>query len=141
MVITSSVWRPLHNPAEDYPLAILDPTTLDPDEDLIIVDRLSYGANMPSDNIAYNPNHRWYWLSKQRPEEVVVFVQYDTHPPEDLLNRKSASPSDLIFRSKVLYIGSTNLQRAQTLATVHSETQTHHPTVFRVKAWKLVVLF
>lgn len=90
--MTNSVWRPLYYPAEGYPLAVIDPRSLDPAEDLILVDRLSEAANSPSANVAYNPNLRWYWLSDQKPEEPLVFVQYDSHPPEGLFNREPLQP-------------------------------------------------
>ncbi|KAF2754967.1 hypothetical protein EJ05DRAFT_488534 [Pseudovirgaria hyperparasitica] len=30
-----------------------------------------------------NANHKWYWLSFQTPEEVAVFVQYDSNEPRE----------------------------------------------------------
>ena len=28
----------------------------------------------------YNQNQKWYWISGQTPEEVLVFVNYDSDP-------------------------------------------------------------
>lgn len=82
----------MYYPAEDFPLAILDPHTVLAAEDFLTVDRVTPGGVSPSVNVKFSTSHRWYWLSEQKPEEVVVFTQLDTHPPEGVFNRKCSGP-------------------------------------------------
>ena len=28
----------------------------------------------------YNPNQRWYWISGQSPDEMLLFVNFDSNP-------------------------------------------------------------
>lgn len=32
--------------------------------------------------VRYSPEHRWYWLSNQTPDEFILFTQSDSHPPQ-----------------------------------------------------------
>ncbi|KAL2024720.1 hypothetical protein VTK56DRAFT_6921 [Thermocarpiscus australiensis] len=80
-----NLWRPRVNHAEDFPLAVLDPTTVDPEKDLVYLDHISQVTVAETMYIRHNPNHRWYWLSNQTPDEAVLFTQYDTHPPANSL--------------------------------------------------------
>lgn len=31
--------------------------------------------------VRYSPEHKWYWLSNQTPDELILFTQSDSHPP------------------------------------------------------------
>ncbi|KAK3309303.1 uncharacterized protein B0T15DRAFT_515178 [Chaetomium strumarium] len=81
-----NLWRPRVNHAEDFPLAVLDPTTVDPEKDLVCLDHISQVTVAETMYIRHNPNHRWYWLGNQTPDEAVLFTQYDTHPPANSLH-------------------------------------------------------
>ncbi|AEO58322.1 hypothetical protein MYCTH_2127358 [Thermothelomyces thermophilus ATCC 42464] len=81
-----NLWRPRVNPAEDFPLAVLDPATVDPDKDLVFLDHISQVTVAETMYVRHNPSHRWYWLSNMTPDEAVLFTQYDTHPPTRALN-------------------------------------------------------
>ena len=37
-------------------------------------------ANAAGYNIAYNPEHRWYWVPRQEPDEVLAFRLADSKP-------------------------------------------------------------
>lgn len=75
------------NHAEDFPLAMLDPTSVDYDNDAVPLDHVTQMSAAETAYLKHNPNHRWYWLSNQTPDEVIIFTQYDTHPPNGRFNR------------------------------------------------------
>jgi len=73
----NSVWRPVQFPIEDYPLAVADGSTVNPD-DLIAADyvRTTYqGENLLP---LYNKNCRWHYLSDQMPDDILLFKSYDS---------------------------------------------------------------
>ncbi|PSS22369.1 hypothetical protein M430DRAFT_137540 [Amorphotheca resinae ATCC 22711] len=75
-----NVWRPLQHAVEDWPLAVCDGSTVD-DNDLLETDivrrdfREHVGANMFA---LHRERYRWYYLSRQQPDEVLIFKQFDT---------------------------------------------------------------
>lgn len=73
----NSVWRPLSRPIEDSPLAFCDPRTLS-EEDLVAADRVAPEYAGEIYYVMSNPKQRWYWLSHQEPEEVAVFLSFDS---------------------------------------------------------------
>ena len=75
------------NHAEDFPLAVLDPTSIDYSNDAVPLDTITPVSAAETVYLKSNPNHRWYWLSNQTPNEAIVFTQYDTHPPKGMFNR------------------------------------------------------
>ncbi|MCJ1323144.1 hypothetical protein MMC15_008497 [Xylographa vitiligo] len=79
-------WRPMINHAEDFPLAVLDPTSIDYDNDAVALDFVTPTSAAETAYLKHNPNHQWYWLSNQTPDEAIVFTQYDTHPPKGMFN-------------------------------------------------------
>ncbi|RWA10866.1 hypothetical protein EKO27_g4236 [Xylaria grammica] len=72
-----NVWRPLNRIVEDCPIAICDPRTVDPD-DLVAADRVTPDFAVELYYLKYNANQRWYWLRHQSPDELMVFVNYDS---------------------------------------------------------------
>ncbi|TDZ67343.1 Hydroxylase/desaturase asaB [Colletotrichum trifolii] len=81
-----NIWRPMVNHAEDIPFAVCDPKTNTDLGDVVAVDRITPQAAKELAYFAWNPEHRWYWLSNQTPDEVVIMTQYDTHPPGGMFN-------------------------------------------------------
>ena len=81
-IILINVWRPIVE-VESAPLAVMDGSTM-ASQDLI------YGpiggqsvagvANAAGYNIAYNPAHRWYYVPRQKPEEMLAFKLSDSVP-------------------------------------------------------------
>jgi hypothetical protein len=74
-----NVWRPLSDPVEDYPLAVCDPSSV-PAQDYAECDhvrRKFKGANM---YLHFSPQHKWYYLGQQRPEEVLFMKMFDSDP-------------------------------------------------------------
>ena len=73
------VWRPIGAPVVADPLAICDARTLAPG-DLIAAD-LRYADRMGEIyQIAYNPEHRWYYFPRMTRDEAVIFKVYDSDP-------------------------------------------------------------
>ena len=87
VLMVCSFWRPIINPAEAFPLAVLDPTSIDYDNDTVAMDQVAPMGAAETLYLKYNPNHRWYWKSNMTPDEAIAFTQYDTHPPEGRFNR------------------------------------------------------
>lgn len=81
-IVLVNTWRPLET-VESSHLALCDATSVEK-KDLV------YGpiggnsaAAVPEAagwNLAHNPNHRWFYLPRMRPEEVYVFRLCDTDP-------------------------------------------------------------
>ena len=72
-----SVWRPL-KPIKSWPLAICDSRTVR-QSDLVpsdLVRRRFVGETFYAKS---NPEHRWYYLSEQQPDEVTMLKIYDSH--------------------------------------------------------------
>ncbi|KAH8173483.1 hypothetical protein LIA77_07738 [Sarocladium implicatum] len=72
-----NVWRPINHCVEDMPLAVCDGSTVKP-SDLVETDhvRSSYvGSTM---YLLNRPQHRWYYVSRQRPDEVLLFKNFDS---------------------------------------------------------------
>lgn len=70
------------NHAEDFPFAICDPSTIDYEKDLANVDLCTPMGNGEVCLMKFSPNHKWYWLKNMTPDEMLFFIQYDTHPPD-----------------------------------------------------------
>ena len=71
------VWRPIRHPVESFPLAICDARNVSPD-DLVISERRYPNRVGQTYAITYNPNHKWFWFSRMRREEAIVFKVYDS---------------------------------------------------------------
>jgi len=72
-----NVWRPLHHTVEESPLAFCDRNTLGP-ADLVDVERPSGNRIGHVAFLKYKPEQQWYWISKHTPEEVLIFVGWDS---------------------------------------------------------------
>ncbi|KAJ4419215.1 hypothetical protein N0V82_005122 [Gnomoniopsis sp. IMI 355080] len=77
-----NIWRPRVNHSEDFPLAVCDPNTLDLNRDIIMLDNATPETLAELSYVRYSPEHKWYWLSNQTPDEFILFTQSDSHPPK-----------------------------------------------------------
>ncbi|KZT05591.1 uncharacterized protein LAESUDRAFT_681098 [Laetiporus sulphureus 93-53] len=85
-----NVWRPIHHTVAHKPLAVSDWRHLDTERDLVSV-RLIYPHREGGVfSVRYNPNHRWYYLSNQTPEEVTLIKCYDSEVDKARLTPHSA---------------------------------------------------
>lgn len=80
-----NIWRPLHGPVVDLPLALCHAASVAP-EDLVPTPIQHYmedelAAPRHSGEIyslLHNPAHRWYYASNMQADEVLVFTGYDS---------------------------------------------------------------
>ncbi len=81
-IVLANVWRPIE-PVERDPLAVCDASSVER-EDLVfgpIGGKSAAGVPHASGwNLSFSARHRWYYLSRMRPDEVLVFKLCDTDP-------------------------------------------------------------
>lgn len=71
------VWRPVRTPVEQMPLAICDGRSLGPG-DLVAAD-LQYQDRVGEIyQVAYNPDHRWFYYPRMARNEAMVFKCFDS---------------------------------------------------------------
>jgi len=79
-----NVWQPTRVPVQEHPLALLDWTSVDPDD--VVHVTLGYAVTPTSGGLAkqppigqvlYNPKHRWYVFPEMQTDEALVFTQVD----------------------------------------------------------------
>jgi hypothetical protein len=75
-VTNTSTWRPIKE-IQTSPLAVCDYNTLHV-SDLMETDLVSETYVGETYSITYNRNHRFYWMSNQKPYELCVFVTFDS---------------------------------------------------------------
>ena len=72
-----NVWRPISGPVKRSPLAVLDASTLAPNDllatDLVYPDRIGEIYHL-----AYNTHQRWYYFPEMRRDEVLLIKGYDS---------------------------------------------------------------
>ncbi|KAI0923127.1 hypothetical protein AcV7_005721 [Taiwanofungus camphoratus] len=73
-----NVWRPIKNPVAHKPLAVSDWRYLDAGHDLVPVRHIYPDREGSTFSVRYNPNHQWYYLSSQTPDEVTLIKCYDS---------------------------------------------------------------
>jgi hypothetical protein len=71
------VWRPIRHPVESWPLAIADARSLS-EKDMVVTERRYRDRVGQTSAITWNPDHRWYWFPRMRPDEALVFKVYDS---------------------------------------------------------------
>lgn len=72
-----SVWRPLFNPIENYPLAVCDGSTV-PADMLVAVDHVR--KNYVGEGLypLARPKYRWHYLNRQTKDEVLLIKTFDS---------------------------------------------------------------
>lgn len=108
-----NVWRPLIDCVEDWPLAVCDGTTIDT-SDLVEADHVRRHYTGSTMYVKFNPRQRFYYMSKQRRNEVLILKNFDSdrsksasfaphasfrHPqtPEIFIPRQSIEVRALVF--------------------------------------------
>ncbi|KAI1074906.1 hypothetical protein F5B20DRAFT_585740 [Whalleya microplaca] len=71
-----NVWRPLEK-VRDWPLALCDGRTVD-HSDLVECDHIRRRYIGSTMYLLESPRHRWYYLSNQTPDEVIIFKNFDS---------------------------------------------------------------
>ena len=107
-IIGLNIWRSVTpKPLERFPLAICDRTSIDLDD---LEYKLNANAPVPFNAHYCKPNdeQRWYYYSRMTREEALVFLTYDSHPPEGDFFRPT-------LHTAVALPDSDNLQRRQSI--------------------------
>jgi hypothetical protein len=92
MLFTFSAWRPLSGPLYDWPLAVIDATSMDCNRDLIASDNVYPHQVSETYNVFYHPDHRWYYLSQHQPNEVLLFKSFDSRTTGDTARGQAGFP-------------------------------------------------
>ncbi|GAB1316442.1 hypothetical protein MFIFM68171_06652 [Madurella fahalii] len=79
-----NIWKPLSGPCRDFPLAFLDPKSVDPNKDLLKVDEVFPTVANEVFQIHHHPNHKWYYIPDQLDSEVAIFNAYDSDKGQSL---------------------------------------------------------
>jgi hypothetical protein len=70
-----NTWVPLKGPVRDYPLALLDISTIDRETDLAHQDTVKSEVVHETYQVYANSKHRWYYVKDQMPDEAWLFIQ------------------------------------------------------------------
>lgn len=71
-----NLWRPIHHPAYDWPLALCDFRTIDFEKDLVPTTLKYPDRDGETLSVRFNPNHRWKYLKGMEPDEFVLIKWY-----------------------------------------------------------------
>jgi len=63
---------------EDHPLALCDPKSVNHSIDLIATDRVGSSYVGEVYYLKHNPKPKWYWLRNQKPNELALFISFDS---------------------------------------------------------------
>jgi len=77
-----NTWRPLNNVLEDRPLAFCDSRSVETN-DLMPTDRILPDRIGEVYYLQHNPNQQWYWIDRQRNEEMAIFLAFDSGRTEN----------------------------------------------------------
>ena len=72
-----NVWRPIHRPVEQAPLAVCDAQSIAP-ADLVATDLIYRDRIGEVYSLTYNPRHRWFYYPTMTPSEVLLIKTYDS---------------------------------------------------------------
>ncbi|KAK4152486.1 hypothetical protein C8A00DRAFT_34844 [Chaetomidium leptoderma] len=79
-----NIWKPLTGPCRDFPMAYLDPASVDREKDLIAVDEVFPTVANEVFQVRWNPNHKWYYVPDQLESEVAIFNAFDSDKGQSL---------------------------------------------------------
>src|SRR5271156_5108054 len=100
-----NVWRPIRGPVQESPLAVCDAQSMVQDD---FVEHVLKYRDRDGEvySVAFNPNHRWYYVPNQQKEEVLLLKCYDSEGRRARFTAHSAfedptSPPDAAPRESV----------------------------------------
>ena len=73
----SSLWKPLSHTIQDRPIAVCDGSTVD-QADLVHTDYVRRDDVQETMYLLHNDRQKWYYLSRQTPDEVLLIKIYDS---------------------------------------------------------------
>jgi len=100
-----NVWRPIAGPVQESPLAVCDAQSMAQQDFVKHVLRYRDREGEVY-SVAYNPNHRWYYIPNQKKEEVLLLKCYDSDEHRSRFTAHSAfedptSPHDAAPRESI----------------------------------------
>jgi hypothetical protein len=72
-----NVWRPIHGPLQDSPLALCDARTIAP-ADLVDTDLKYPDRTGEIQSVTHNPAHRWFYFPNMLPSEALFIKCFDS---------------------------------------------------------------
>ncbi len=72
-----NVWRSIHRPVEQAPLAVCDAQSIAP-EDLVATDLIYRDRIGEVYSLTHNPRHRWFYYPAMAPDEALLIKTYDS---------------------------------------------------------------
>ena len=72
-----NIWRPLSDPVEDYPLALVDARSVAPGQ-LVDTERRAPNHVGEIQLAVHDPAQRWFYFPAMRPHEVLLFRTFDS---------------------------------------------------------------
>ncbi|KAK8013183.1 methyltransferase [Apiospora marii] len=72
-----NVWRPLVGPTDDWPFALVDYRTINPDVDIVINDTIRREVVGEDCLLHYSKEHKWYHLKDQDVDDLIIFRNTD----------------------------------------------------------------
>lgn len=76
-----NVWHPLRGPLVDWPLAVCDAQTVEFVADTMAGDVVDRSQVFENTQVHYNEGQKWYYLSDQMPNELIIFKNADSEEP------------------------------------------------------------
>ena len=73
-----NVWRPIAHVARDWPLAVADASSVDP-QDLVTTDLLFPHRKGEIYNLLHNPAQRWLYVPDVQPAEALLIKCWDSN--------------------------------------------------------------
>ena len=82
-VIQLNVWRPINGPVKRSPLAFADASSI-PKNDLVETDQVFPNRTGEIYHISFSENHKWYWVSEMKNDEVLFLKGWDSVDSEKI---------------------------------------------------------
>ncbi|GAB1314459.1 Methyltransferase [Madurella fahalii] len=79
-----NIWKPLTGPCRDFPMAYLDPQSVNVQKDLIAVDEVFPTVANEVFQVCWNPHHKWYYVPDQLDSEITIFNAFDSEKGQSL---------------------------------------------------------
>ncbi|KAF4618688.1 hypothetical protein D9613_009931 [Agrocybe pediades] len=73
-----NLWRPIANPAWDYPLALCDYRSVNPEKDTVPVALVYPDREGETMGVKYSDNYKWKYLYGMTPDEIVLIKCFDS---------------------------------------------------------------
>jgi len=73
-----NLWRPIHHPALDWPLALCDYRSVDLSREIVPVSLIYPDREGETLSVRYSEHHKWKYLHGMTPDEIVLIKCFDS---------------------------------------------------------------